>query len=77
MTFSPAHLILLLLLAFAALCEDWFMPGSRLISDVEFKEALTSTSTYKMVKFFTPNCVYCRYLKNVFDTLKAERHWSF
>jgi thiol-disulfide isomerase/thioredoxin len=34
-------------------------------------------STYKLVKFFTPNCVYCRYLKNTIDKLKQEKQWSF
>lgn len=57
-------------------CEEWFMPDSRLISDVEFREAVKGDS-YKIIKFFTPNCVYCRYLKNVFDKLKHEKEWSF
>lgn len=77
MALELAHLALLLLLACTAFCEDWFMTNSRLISDVELREAMKDKSTFKMVKFFTPHCVYCRYLKNVFDELKAEQHWSF
>lgn len=64
-------LISLMTLVFWSSCEEWYMPNSRLISDKEFKEkVMDDHSTYKMVKFFTPNCVYCRYLKNLIDKLK-------
>jgi hypothetical protein len=29
-----------------------------------------------MVKYFTPHCRYCRFLKKVFDDLKEERTWN-
>lgn len=67
-----------LLLLCLACCEEWYVPNSRMISDVEFKEKIENDkTTIKVVKFFIPNCVYCRYLKNVIDDLKAERKWSF
>jgi hypothetical protein len=52
--------------------EEWFMPNSHLISEDEFQGKINGDgSTFKMVKFFSQNCVYCRYLKMVVDQLKA------
>jgi hypothetical protein len=34
-------------------------------------------STFKIVKYFSQNCVYCRYLKQVVDKLKHEKQWCF
>lgn len=58
--------------------EEWFMPNSHLISDAEFPSKIRGDgSTFKMVKFFSQNCVYCRYLKMVVDQLKSEKQWCF
>lgn len=63
---------LLLLLAQFSHCEEWYFPNSRMISDIEYKEKIINDhSTYKLVKFFTPHCQFCRYLKDVIDKLKA------
>lgn len=67
-------LLLSLILLLSPLCyaEDWYFPNSRMISDAEYKEKIINDhSTYKLVKFFTPHCQFCRYLKDVIDTLKA------
>lgn len=77
MTQLSLTLLSLLFLLACASCEDWFMPNSHMISDREFKTAIKEAGTYKVVKFFTPHCVYCRYLKNVFDKLKSENNYEF
>jgi thioredoxin-related protein len=54
------------------------MPDSHLISDKEFVDLVTNDrSCFKFVKYFTPHCPYCRYLKVVFDTLKHQKEWCF
>ena len=74
--FSLSNISLIILLTFVC-CEEWFMPNSHLISDIEFKTAIKESGTYKVVKFFTSKCTYCRYLKNVFDKLKSENNYEF
>ena len=51
--------------------EEWFMPNSRMISPEQFKTHIDQdSSSYKFVKFFTPQCMWCRHLKTVIDKLK-------
>lgn len=58
--------------------EEWYMPDSSLISDQEFQQKIIDDkSCFKFVKYFTPHCPYCRYLKAVFDTLKHRKEWCF
>lgn len=59
-------------------CEEWYMPGSNLINDQQFADKITQdASAFKFVKYFTPHCPYCRYLKAVFDDLKGRKEWCF
>ena len=52
--------------------EEWYMQGSpHLISDEEFpKKIVDNKLSFKIVKYFTPWCRYCKDLKRVFDQLK-------
>jgi thioredoxin-related protein len=69
--------LLLALLAGVCLGEEWFMPDSRLISDEEWRINVKEKDGFKMVKYFTPHCPYCRYLKAAVDKLKHEKQWCF
>ena len=54
------------------------MPNSNLISDIQFPQMIEGDlKSFKFVKYFTPHCPYCRYLKNVFDQLKVKKEWCF
>lgn len=54
------------------------MPNSNLISDKQFDDKIKKDNTcFKFVKFFTPHCPYCRYLKAAFDQLKPKKSWCF
>ena len=54
--------------------EEWFMPDSHLISDAEYQQLVLGDATsFKIVKYFSPHCQYCRYLKVVMDKLKHEK----
>ena len=58
--------------------EEWYIPDSRMISPDQFKTHVTQdSSSYKFVKFFTPQCMWCRHLKTVVDKLKHEKTWNF
>lgn len=71
-------LLLFTTLITLSLAEDWFMPDSNLISDAEFKSKVVDDRlSYKFVKYFTPHCPYCRYLKAVMDALKHKKEWCF
>jgi thioredoxin-related protein len=74
-----SHIIIVLFTIITfSLAEEWFMPDSNLISDSDFDRKIKEDkSTFKIVKFFSPHCVYCRYLKIAVDKLKHERQWSF
>ena len=77
MPIAVLFLILASMIQFAV-CEEWFFPDSRLISPDQFKEKVkNNNATYKVVKFFTPNCQWCRHLKTVIDKVKHEKEWSF
>ena len=69
------HLLLgLATLLFCCAAEEWYMPDSSLISDQEFDSKVKQDKqSFKFVKYFTPHCPYCRYLKAVFDQLKHTR----
>ena len=78
MHLNTSKILLIMLVIVLVKGEEWFMPNSNLISDKEFPTKIKKdTSTFKFVKFFTPHCPYCRYLKAVFDKLKPEREWAF
>ena len=71
-------LVTLVLVMIVVSGEDWFMPNSNLISDKEFPRKVKEDNTsFKFIKYFTPHCPYCRYLKNVFDKLKTQKDWCF
>jgi thiol-disulfide isomerase/thioredoxin len=75
-------MVTLLIAAMAAVwsvhCEEWYMPNSNLISDQEFKGKVEEDQlSFKFIKYFTPHCPYCRYLKQVMDTLKPQKEWCF
>lgn len=54
------------------------MPDSHLINEQEFTKYVKEDRTvFKIVKYFTPHCQYCRYLKQVVDKLKHEQEWRF
>lgn len=47
------------------------MPDSHLINEQEFQQlVINDKTTFKIVKYFSPNCGFCRYLKQVVDKLK-------
>ncbi len=73
---SPIIYILILLLSLITLtnCDEWYMPDSNLISDSEFEDKVMKDSlSFKIIKYFTPHCPYCRYLKQVIDILKHKK----
>lgn len=77
---SPSIILIIIFIAIIPLAnsEEWFMPDSHLISDKQFIQfVLQDTSSYKFVKYFSPQCGYCRYLKVVMDKLKHEKEWCF
>jgi thioredoxin-like negative regulator of GroEL len=54
------------------------MPDSHLINQEEFQQfVMNDKTTFKIVKYFSPNCGFCRYLKQVVDQLKHEKEWCF
>lgn len=71
-------IIIITFLISPATSEEWYTIDANIISDVQFDEKiLLDHSTFKIVKYFTPYCVYCRYLKKTMDDLKHARNWSF
>jgi thioredoxin-like negative regulator of GroEL len=38
---------------------------------------LNDKNSFKIVKYFSPHCQFCRYLKQVVDKLKHEKQWCF
>jgi thioredoxin-related protein len=48
-----------------------------LLTWTNFDGAVQNPGKYKLVKFFTRNCRYCRLLKQVEEQLREEKQWAF
>lgn len=58
--------------------EEWYEPDSHLINAEQFQELVINDKTaFKIVKYFSPHCGFCRFLKQVVDKLKHEKEWCF
>jgi thioredoxin-related protein len=74
---TKLRVLVVIVVLILADCEEWFEPDSHLISEAEHAEKIRDPTTFKFVKYFTPNCMYCRYLKMVVDKIKHEKEWCF
>lgn len=69
MRYHSFGMVLCFWLVSMTLCLEWYQENNpHFINDHELKELLDKDhSTIKIVKFFTPWCKYCRFMKDYFD----------
>lgn len=58
-------------------CEEWYEVGNPHFLDTgTVFPAIKEADTFKVIKFFSPWCKYCRYVKSYMETFKSSNEVS-